>query len=1659
MRLTHLNLHRLRRNKGVALILVISVLALLTILSVALFSVSETERSSSAAQYDQEHGRELGDTAVNVAMGQIWQGTKRKTNSGSGPTAFLWASQPGAIRRYNLDGTFNAGFRLYSSSQMIVTGSETAMIGDAPPPNWNTMPARYVDLNDPVIRPTPGIGTGAAVYFPIIDPRAYVGDSSAQSIRNIEGFSYGTRSLIAGAGGGSDIYGVKVAANMDDTTARLAMPVEWLYVLKDGTLGALNGSNEFVKPNGSVLALAEAAQNPIVGRVAFWTDDESCKININTASEPTVWNTPQVFHERDIWWAHYQPTTYEYQRYPGHPATVALSSVMFPNQDMDLYGKDPSSASFKAILRKKESIYNLAPKINFGGSKAGSEPYWKFVDNFKTYQSVMYEQYVSLAQSVKERLYASVDELYFSNDLVNKKRGLVSMLDDNGSATSQNLFSLPGEAASNDKVMLERARFFLTANSRMPETNMFGTPRIAIWPVADESKGAAFRTGFDQLIAFCSSMGQRTNTSTAKSYFFRRKNAYSPTEDIQIQRNAALLSYLMSLMHQKMPGGATFATKYPDDYKQILVEIFDYVRATNLYDGFLAPKKEDLQKAGGPYDLNNGTKFGNGPGEISADGQIYRNRPKNFKTFTYDRASASETRTGSDLGGAGTERQVERNFPGHGMVTPSQLEGGTYMGFGRFLTLSEVGFQFICTADGTTDKGSYRTLVPGTEPNTWVKGPVASGGRTAVRIIRHTGGGKGNGLPGEYDDSFLGKREKLFWYSNYPPRPTAATMRNFYGVDPNAGPDKPNSPYNHPGCQPANWNATLRSGAPPLAAGERQIQGMLVLKLTMPAAGFTEMNADFTLEIEGLGEMTLNGNELYGRSNNRMFWKSPQNVFDSTHCRPVGGAISSHAMTVNRRIGTQGQVGISADVGYDSSANSGGDPHRGTKNFDLTTRFVTVVPDGQDAMQFGGGPLIIKLYSGHLTTDENLVQTFSLTMPSRSIPVPQLVTLSSDHEQWQNSDGTVDWNEATDAPRWWALNFSGALNRFVGAWVGAAGGWNSVSLQNDLNTPLATRTKGRFFTNGGKDRTTAGNAPRGATTLWAYEPGGGNFNSGLINPTNPAQDSASDVHSDTKYSDTKPEDGAARDSRGADTLFTMVPVHGDTRLVAATKEVGPDMWVEHPRNNLLGLDKPGTNSSTSFRQYVAHNLNRFYSDTDAGYDRGDVRYRLIANAAYNGARIPDVPSSVQPTFVNNARRYGDFDNGIAGLRDGPYINKPDEGDAALTFHAYGNNNSQTVRLPNAYLATYDYGWLFSDPGESFMTPNRILPSPGMFGSLPTGVKSREPWKTLLFRPNLKPSTNATYGPGMANHPGAASWQKGVDPADHYFMDLFWMPIVEPYAISEPFSTAGKVNINYQIVPFTHIRRATGIHAVMKGEIIRAIPRDDAGNYLNMPGTTKDVTTTDNYMYRQPWTDVSTRQVPGANMKQWYRSIEVEKRAGTTVTGTLKQFESRFNFTEERDYTPPTAQAGLFRTASQVCEIYLMPKRTSATGDGNDATVSTDYTPQTVSDFWAIRRLTGDNTKEKPYTNIYGKITTQSNTFRVHYRAQVVRKARSVEANRFVPGQDAVLTDYRGSSLIERRIDPGNPDIPDYATSTSPTSLRPLDDFYRFRVLEVKRFMP
>ena len=275
----------------------------------------------------------------------------------------------------------------------------------------------------------------------------------------------------------------------------------------------------------------------------------------------------------------------------------------------------------------------------------------------------------------------------------------------------------------------------------------------------------------------------------------------------------------------------------------------------------------------------------------------------------------------------------------------------------------------------------------------------------------------------------------------------------------------------------------------------------------------------------------------------------------------------------------------------------------------------------------------------------------------------------------------------------------------------------------------------------------------------------------------------------------------------------------------------------------------------------------------------------------------------------------------------------------------------------------------------------------MLGSLPTGIQRNRPWQTLLFHSR----------PEDPNHPGR------TNPPDHLLADLFWMPVVEPYAVSQPLATSGKVNMNYQIQPFTYIKRDTGLRAVMKATKFLALESGLVNTYKPL----------------DPGNDFA--RVPNRR-----RAIDLDK--------TLAAFDAKF------------AGGDLFRSATQICEMDLIPK--GHTG--------------TMAAFWQANQLTGDNLREKPYVDIYPRLTTKSNTFTVHIRTQVLKKARSTPPDEWVPGRDLVASEYQGSSIVERYIDPADTTLPDFAQlaiSDPTSSALDIDSYYRYRILNTQRFSP
>ena len=169
--------------------------------------------------------------------------------------------------------------------------------------------------------------------------------------------------------------------------------------------------------------------------------------------------------------------------------------------------------------------------------------------------------------------------------------------------------------------------------------------------------------------------------------------------------------------------------------------------------------------------------------------------------------------------------------------------------------------------------------------------------------------------------------------------------------------------------------------------------------------------------------------------------------------------------------------------------------------------------------------------------------------------------------------------------------------------------------------------------------------------------------------------------------------------------------------------------------------------------------------------------------------------------------------------------------------------------------------------------------------------------------------------------------------------------------------------------------------------------------------------------------------------------------------TLKQFQNRFD------------SGDLFRSPSEICSLFLYPaKQPTATSPTNPATalVSWDALNANILAWWyggqgtqsTRKSLTGDNLRERPYATLYPRLTTKSNSYTVHFRVQVLKKSPITDAAQWVEAKDMVASEYRGSSLIERYIDPSDPSLLDFA---DPNNTATLDDHYKFRVVSTKKF--
>ena len=561
---------------GIALVIVLSFLVLISVIILAFFSSVSTELSNSKAVANSASTHQLADSAVNVVMAQIVDATKGKDSSSA---TLAWASQPGMIRTFDTSGVPKDFFKLYSSNQMTVDGTAFKADDEMPPTDWSKADnaGLYTDLNQPalvadpagLIQPDSARPDKYSAVYPIVDP-------FAEGI--IDGFKLSSRPGYADPNLPAPSYNPPQPTSQDLTANPAPMPVKWLYVLRDGTLKP--GSNPSA---GNVDVTGATVDNPIVGRMAFWADDETAKVNINTASEGSYWDVPRIYSKEDFGeyvtdthgFSMCQPVQHEYQRYPGHPATTCLSPIF--GQLLPVTFPSSTNPTLKDS-DKLDFYYNIAPRIGLsaksGVAQGGGGSLGGFHKSGSTDATMVTDS---------DRLYASIDELMFTPTLTTA--GTPPSRVPNTAVNSKDPKTIT-------KGVLEKAKFFITANSSAPETTLNNTPRVAVWPVAPT---AANRTAYDSLLAFCSTIGTKAGSS---EYYFTRSPSTSATTGARsgtadfTTRNEQLYRYLQGLTKTNVPGfGGSFLQKYGagttpgvTDCDQILTCIYDYIRCTNLQD-------------------------------------------------------------------------------------------------------------------------------------------------------------------------------------------------------------------------------------------------------------------------------------------------------------------------------------------------------------------------------------------------------------------------------------------------------------------------------------------------------------------------------------------------------------------------------------------------------------------------------------------------------------------------------------------------------------------------------------------------------------------------------------------------------------------------------------------------------------------------------------------------------------------------------------------------------------------------------------------------------------------------------------------------------------------------------------------------------------------
>jgi|GEM_PF-1627475 len=1525
-----------KNRRAFALVLVLIALVLTTSMAVFFLTSVARERLGVSLYATSGEVHQLSGMPVSRVMGQINAATK----AGTAADPIAWASQPGMVRTYDKEGKPAKVYKLYSWDTDPEMDAALFNPAEAPAEAWRTETAHYVDINEPIN----GI-------YPIVDPRAE---------GSVDGFSVDEGNKIVGG------------ANK----ANAPMPVRWLYVLQDG---------EMVAPSGGSGSLANipgaTTKNPIIGRVSFWTDDETCKVNINTASEGAFWDLPKSGTFEDMQFIANPPTKGEYQRVAGHPAMTSLSAVVPELKTSDFYRWLVGTKDTYRLELK--DIYNMTPRINWGGSQGGTFPAEEtgyqmalpFADTWTDTHKAATTIYPDA-----DRLYVVADDFWFQPDHTANK------------ALSTNLTTSS----------FQQRLFFLTANSRAPETTLFETPRVSLWPItwpysnsAHRARNAVTRapvpttiqdpdttalsqdvwvTAEERLLAFCATLNVGTSpTALGNRYYFQRQNPENPLYDWkEIDRNRELVEYVRSMMDKAEPGfGGKLSEQIgPKNSDWLALNTFDMSRS--LVNQVTVP------------DLGRGVVYSFSG--FSARNYNQTNGPLGIKTGNYSGKNELNSFAVSPL--------------------RADFRGAEYTTLGSFPRLEEVVVMFYAT----------KRLEPELRTVPEVN-PVAP----ALPAI----------VPEDTKNAYLWKN-----LINLDAKNVEANV-----LSDNGTPGNPDDDYH------GYDNGTPGNNDDDVGARTTEMRAVMFLDFANMMPGIDYFGPTFWVRVKGASFTAATG--ALGSGGIGFPKSSGSSVkldFSGRTIAPyvVWPLFDNTSPQTDRPKWFNNNPPANQEHSYWSLISDPilVDPNKTVFNFsgeEVTVQFYSCYSDDTDKDPTADSKQLIQekiidfkkcsgslpipvaprwstmsqLYAGSPTVFPPVnPSTSKYLRPDPAKPGMQSTTAS----RTEKRDTRWAWSEFAPilsstankwTPRATPLDYGNGQPSYLFS-AGVIKNYDpTINDVGDKNEILGFADSLQVSTNLRK-RVDACNQRNVASKRAVFFHEG--TNAGALVPPPAGKEWMGWTGGPDVFMASN--DGAMMSA------FPLVTVYDTTvSMVADPTDIGqgdPRLSSFAKYKNIEGtitgkkpiLILPSTDQGAGTMYFPRPAAEKqFHHLGTPGMSPLATGYHLepqLASGEKFAYRVGEVASHYQgddsgADFPSNMimPEKSDWTTSPGIFREGGLVARPDQ-----DYQWFAKDTSGNTRTPyyNNYAVYYqDKSGSTTVSQVSLFSPNRQIPSPiNLLGTVPRSLETG--WQTMVFNPN----------PANSTHPGLATAANKAP--DHLYLDFFWMPVAEPYPISDQLSTAGKINLNYQIMPFPYINRKTGIHALMKSTWVFGLPNDSIGFFetAGVRGTNSAINALGGS------TGVKTTRFP----------INIDE--------TLKYFDQIFT------------SGDLFRSASQICEIPLIPKDPAGT------------TISTIASYWNNNKFTADNAREEPYDHLYSRMTTKSNTFTVHWRVQSLRKSQGSDVAVWDEVRDRRVSELRGSTLIERYIDPNATNLPDYAKNTS---AEPLGNFYKWRVVSENYFQP